>query len=96
MKRPRKHYSAELKARVALAALKGDRTVNEVAGHFEVHPTQVATWRRQALQALPDIFSGRIQKADIAAESLQASLYEEIGRLKVELDWLKKKLRPWT
>lgn len=92
----RKQYSSDFKARVALAALKSDKTLNELAAHYEVHPQQITKWKKQALEALPGVFTGQIQAADAAAESLQASLYEEIGRLKVELSWLKKKLGPWT
>jgi len=92
----RKQYKADFKARVALAAIKAEQTVNELAGHYEIHPHQITKWKKQALAALPEIFSGKIQAADASAESLQASLYEEIGRLKVELGWLKKKLGPWT
>jgi len=92
----RKQYSSDFKARVALAAIKGDRTLNELAAHYEIHPQQITKWKKQALDALPGVFTGKIQAADEAAESLQASLYEEIGRLKVELSWLKKKLGPWT
>ena len=91
-----KYRSSEFKARVALAAIKGDKTIQQLAAHYEVHPNQITKWKKQALAALPEVFSGKIQAADAATESLQASLYEEIGRLKVELGWLKKKLGPWT
>ncbi len=95
MRGKRKQYTTEFKARVALAAIKGERTINELATHYEIHPNQISKWKKQAMAALPEVFSGKIQAADIATDSLQASLYEEIGRLKVELDWLKKKLNRW-
>jgi len=91
MRRSRKQYSAELKAKIALEAIKGLRTVSEIAGAYEVHPTQVTQWKKQALEQLPEVFSdrrGRVEKAD---EELKAQLYQQIGQLKVELDWLKKK-----
>jgi transposase-like protein len=89
--RKRKQYSAEFKAKIALEAIKGQRTVTEIAGAYEVHPNQVTQWKRLALDQLPEVFSdrrGRIEKAD---EELRAQLYQQIGQLKVELDWLKKK-----
>jgi transposase len=76
---------------VALAALKGDQTVNERAGRHAVHPTLIHAWKKQLLAGAEGLF-GRPPKADDrAAEALQAELYEQIGRLKVELDWVKKK-----
>ena len=96
MKGKRRQHSADFKARVALAALKSDKTINEVAAHYEVHPTMVTTWKQQAMGSLPQLFARRAAKDEAATEELQASLYEQIGRLKVELEWLKKKLGPGT
>ncbi|MEK6537378.1 MAG: IS3 family transposase [Actinomycetota bacterium] len=90
MKGKRRQHGADFKARVALAALKGDRTINEVAAHYEVHPAMVTTWKQEALAGLPGLFARRSRKDEAAAEVQQAGLYEQIGRLKVELDWLKK------
>jgi transposase-like protein len=80
-----------LKAKVVLEAIKGEKTVSEIAGQFGVHPNQVSQWRKKVLEALPGIFSGRKKKQDKEDEELQAELYRQIGKLKVELDWLKKK-----
>ena len=87
----RKKYSADFKARVALAALKGHKTVNELAGAYSVHPTQIAKWKKHLQSELPQIFSTRREKREHEHEDLQAQLYQQIGQLKVELDWLKKK-----
>jgi transposase-like protein len=87
----RKTYSAELKAKVALEAIKGQRTVTEIASRFGVHPNMVSQWKRQALDEMPGIFSDRRARAEAEAEAATAELYEQIGRLKVELDWVKKK-----
>ncbi len=84
MRGKRKQYKADFKERVALAAIKAERKINELAAHYEVHPNQITKWKKQALAPLLEVFSGKIQSADAAAESLQASLYEEIGRLKGE------------
>jgi len=87
----RKQYSSEFKAKVALEALKGLKTVNEIASEHGVHPTQIAQWKKQALEELPQIFSTRRSSSQKEQEELTASLYQQIGQLKVELDWLKKK-----
>lgn len=87
----RKRHSAEFKAKVALAALKGQQTLNEVASLYGVHPVQVAQWKKQAAEGLPELFIGRRASNEQEAETLQARLYQEIGQLKVELDWLKRK-----
>jgi transposase-like protein len=87
----RKQYSAEFKARVALEALKGLKTVNELASMYGVHPTQIAHWKHRLQKEMPDIFSARRDKRERDQEAQQAHLYQQIGQLKVELDWVKKK-----
>jgi transposase len=87
----RKTHSATLKAQVALAALKGDRTVNELASHFSVHPTLIHTWKKQLLSGAEEVFANGSKVAAVDAEAVQAQLYEQIGRLKMELEWVKKK-----
>ncbi len=91
MTKQRHQYSADFKAKVALAAIKGQQTVNEIASVYGVHPNQVMTWKKQVLAAVPDIFSARRARAAHDEEALKAQLYQQIGQLKVELDWLKKK-----
>ena len=91
MSTQRKHYSAEFKARVALEALKGVKTVNELASAYGVHPTQIAHWKHRLSKEMPDIFSARRDKRDRDQEAFQAQLYQQIGQRKVELDWGEKK-----
>jgi transposase-like protein len=91
MKKERKSYTAAFKAKVALEAIKGQRTINEIASAFEVHPNQVTQWKKQAVSQLSEIFSNGRARADVAEEELRNQLYQQIGQLKVELDWLKKK-----
>jgi len=92
MSTQRKQYRAECKARVALAALKGLKTVNELASTYGVHPTQIAHWKQRLQPESPDLFSVRRDQRERDAEAFQAQLYQQIGQLKVALDWLKKKL----
>ena len=91
MKKERKSYTAAFKAKVALEAIKGQRTINEIASAFEVHPNQVTQWKKQAVSQLSEIFSNGRARANAAEEELRNQLYQQIGQLKVELDWLKKK-----
>ncbi len=87
----RKRYSTELKARVALEAIKEQKTVNEIAGQYGVHPNLVGKWKKQLKEESSRIFAEPNRDRDAAEETLKASLYQQIGQLKVELDWLKKK-----
>ena len=87
----RKKYSAQLKAKVALEAVKGNKTINEISGEFGGHPTQIQQWKKQLLEELPNIFSKKRASEAKEAEELKAQLYQQIGQLKVELDWVKKK-----
>jgi transposase-like protein len=88
-----KKYSSTFKAKVALEAIKGQKTINEISSEYGVHSTQITQWKKQVLDELPEIFerpgpgSGRAKNDD----SLIASLYQQIGQLKVETDFLKKK-----
>ena len=87
----RKKYSAQFKAKVALEAVEGNKTINEIAGEYEVHPTQIQQWKKQLLEELPHIFSKKRANEAKETEELTAQLYQQIGKLKVELDWVKKK-----
>ena len=90
----REHHTAAFKAQVALAAVKGDRTVNELAGHYGVHPTLIHGWKKQLLGGADQVFSNGSKAASADAEAEKAELFEQIGRLKMELEWLKKKVGP--
>lgn len=87
----RRRYSADFKARIALEAIKAERTVNEIAAAHQIHPNQITLWKKQLLEELPQIFADKRVRANKDQEALQDRLYQQIGQLKVELDWLKKK-----
>lgn len=91
MKKARTNHSAEFKSKVALAAVKGDRTIAELSSDFEVHPNQISQWKKQLLESMPDIFSRKRKRQEQDQEELTGRLYQQIGQLKVEVDWLKKK-----
>ena len=87
----RKVYGSEFKAKVAMEAVVGWLTINEIAKRHEVHPVQVSKWKKQFLEAVPGIFDNSNTRQAVVDEELTDQLYQQIGRLKVELDWLKKK-----
>jgi|SRR5579859_1508803 len=89
----RRRHSSEFKAKVALEAVKGQKTLNELATEFGVHPVQIAQWKRQLLEASPAVFDGggSGNRRERTQEQLIEQLYQQIGQLKVEVDWLRKK-----
>ena len=89
-KRERKLYNIWFNAKIAMEAIKGQRTINEIASHYGLHPKLVSLWRRQAIDLIPEAFSARRDREAERKEKLRSRLYQEIGQLKVELDWLKK------
>ena len=91
MAKQRRRHSPEFKAKVALEAIKGQKTVNEIASEFGIHPNQVSAWKRELLQGLETLFRQPNSKEQREHEALQSELYEQIGRLNMELEWLKKK-----
>jgi len=91
MTKQRKRYTAEFKAKVALAAIRGEQSVNQLSAIYGVHPNQIGIWKRQAQEAVKTAFNGTSARGQKADEQLKEHLYSQIGQLKVELDWLKKK-----
>ena len=91
MNRKRRVFSASFKAKVALAAIRGDKTTAELASKFAVHTSQVTAWKKQLLEGVPALFEdGRRGRRD-EQSAREEELYEQIGRLKMEVEWLKKK-----
>jgi transposase len=91
MRGKRKRFQASFKAKVALSALKGDRTTSDLTAAFGVHPTQISQWKKQLMDGAVELFAEGHKRADVDHHALEAELYQQIGRLQMELDWLKKK-----
>jgi transposase-like protein len=86
----RRTHTNEFKARVALEAVRGDKTINEIASDYKIHPNMIAKWKKQLIERIPDVFEHGIKEKPDDAE--KEELYKQIGKMKVELDWLKKKV----
>lgn len=87
----RKQHSAEFKFKVALEAAKEQKTLSQLGSEYELHPTQISEWKRQLLQSSNQVFGKAANKADSEQSKVEIELYEQIGRLKMEIEWLKKK-----
>lgn len=92
MTKTRKRFKAAFKAKVALEALKELKTLNELSKEFGVHPNQISLWKKELLTRSQEMFTTKKDKGEARHEELIPRLYQEIGQLKVELDWLKKKV----
>ncbi len=91
MVQKRRKHSPAFKAKVSLAAIKGELTINEISSQFGVHPNQISKWKKQAIEELYSVFSGKRERNKKEQKELTEELYKQIGQLKVELDWIKKK-----
>ena len=89
----RHSHSAAFKAKVALEALRQEKTIAQLSSDFGIHANLISNWKKRLQQELPGIFSVKKKKKELEATRLEEELYRQIGQLKVELDWLKKKIR---
>ena len=95
MKKSRKQYSPDFKAKVAMEAIKGQETIAELAIRFEIHPTQITKWKRELIAGAGNIFGADPNKKIKDEKGLINQLYQQIGQLKVEKDFLEKGLERW-
>jgi transposase-like protein len=87
----RKHHDATIKARVVLKALSGQQTTAEIAKQYGIHPIMITKWKKQAVDLLPTLFSKKVDKDREEWKEREAQLFQQIGQLQYELEWLKKK-----
>lgn len=92
MTRKRRQFSAKFKAKVAVDAIKGMKTLSELSTEYKVHPNQISAWKKQLLSNAQGLFPSGKKQQQKSEEELTAPLYEEIGRLKMDIKWLEKKL----
>ena len=91
MNKNNRNHDSAFKARIALEAIKKEKTLAQLGSEYGVHPNQIGQWRKHLLEELPSLFSDKRKKSDKEGEELKDELYKQIGQLKVEVDWLKKK-----
>jgi len=91
MSKKRRQHSAQFKAQVGLEALRGIEPVHAIAEKHEIHPVQVSQWKKEVAERLPEVFAGKADHDALAAKAREDELYRKIGRLEMELEWLKKK-----
>ena len=87
----KKKFDGAFKAKVALEAIKGEKTIAQLASEYGVHANQIGQWKKRLLEELPGLFSDRRKREEKEGAAETDELYRQIGQLKVELDWLKKK-----
>jgi transposase-like protein len=95
MSKKRRQHSAALKAQVGLEALKEIQPIHVIAAKHQVHPTQVNQWKKEVAERLPEVFTKQAETSAVEAQAREQELYAEIGKLKMQLEWLKKKLGPY-
>jgi len=96
MGKKRRNFSSKFKAKVAIEAIKERKTLSEIAQHYELHPNQISTWKKEALTKCDELFDKKRGPAPAYDKSKEALLYQQIGQLQFELDWLKKKYAQLT
>jgi putative transposase len=92
MNKKRRSFTDKFKAKVAIEAIRGMKSISELASDFKVHTNQISQWKKQLIENASGVFSGKNGQSQKTEEELTAPLYEEIGRLKMDIKWLKKKL----
>ena len=93
--KPRRHYDGKLKTRVVIEAIQGQKTVNQIASQYEIHPNLVTKWKKEALDRLPEVLSESRRRGGSASDDPTPGLYQQIGQLTMEVAYLKKKLQPF-
>jgi len=93
MKKQRRKHTAEFKARVALEAIRGVKTLSEIAREFEIHPVMVGNWKKEMLEHLPELFEKKRANKDKETEREKAQLHQKVGQLSMEVDFLEKKCK---